>query len=304
MSTLIRGSNTGEGSVTTDITERLELPSRVERRSQTEHEPRFAFPVRTRRPAALLGFALVFVITAAALFADLLAPGNPWASVDLPFQPPSPAHLFGTDDLGRDLFAGVVHGARTSLLVGLTVTLLSGTFGVFVGVVSGYYGGIYDDVMIRLTEFVQVMPRFFLALVAVALFRPGLLTIVLILSLTSWTMTTRILRAQVFSAREREYVLAAKALGAAPAYILRRHVLPNTLAPVIVHASLMIGQVMLIEASLAFLGLGDPNNISWGYLLNNAQAFLRTAWWMAFFPGLALSLAVLGFNLLSDVFQR
>jgi peptide/nickel transport system permease protein len=198
----------------------------------------------------------------------------------------------------------VVHGLRTSLVVGGTVTLLSTCFGVLLGSLAGYFGGIFDDLLIRFTEFMQVLPRFFLALVAVALFTPGLLTIILVLSLTSWPMTTRLLRAQVFSVRERGYVLAARALGGGSAHILLRHVLPNSWGPVIIHASLMIGQVMLIEAGLAFLGLGDANNISLGYLINNAQAFLRTAWWMSFFPGLALSLAVLGFNLISDIFYE
>jgi len=177
---------------------------------------------------------------------------------------------------------------------------LSAAIGILLGALSGYFGGIFDDVLMRLTEFFQVMPRFFLALVAVALFEPGLITITLILGLTSWPITTRLLRAQVLSVRERDYVIAARALGAGHLAILWYHILPNSLAPVIVHTSLMIGQTILTEASLAFLGLGDPNHISWGYLLSNAQPFLRLAWWMPLFPGLAIAMTVLGFNLVGD----
>ncbi len=251
-------------------------------------------------PLSIIGLLLTGGVVAVALLADVLAPGSPWASVAAPFQPPSLIHPFGTDDLGRDLFAGVIHGTRTSLMVGLTVAGLSSAIGILLGALSGYWGGLWDDALMRFTEFFQVMPRFFLALVAVALFGPGLLTLTLILSLTSWPMTARLLRAQVMSIRQRDYITAAQALGADALFILWRHVLPNALGPVTVHTALMIGQVILTEASLAFIGLGDPNHISWGYMLNNAQPFLRQAWWMPLFPGLAIALAVLGFTLVGD----
>ncbi len=262
--------------------------------------PSFAIRRRRLNPIALLGLLFVGSMGMVALFADVLAPVDPWSSVAKPFQPPSLAHPFGTDDLGRDVLAGVIHGSRTSLIVGLTVAGLSAGIGIALGLLAGYFGGGFDEALMRFTEFFQVIPRFFLALVAVALFEPSLLTITLVLGLTSWPMTTRLLRAQVLSVREREYVLAARALGAGHLALLWTHILPNTIAPAIVHASLMIGQAILTEASLAFLGLGDPNNISWGYLLNNAQPFLRLAWWLPLFPGLAIALAVLGFNLLGD----
>ncbi len=262
--------------------------------------PSFAIRRGRLNPIALLGLLFVGSVGMVALFADVLAPVDPWSSVAKPFQPPSLAHPFGTDDLGRDVLAGVIHGSRTSLIVGLTVAGLSAGIGIALGSLAGYFGGGFDDALMRFTEFFQVIPRFFLALVAVALFEPSLLTITLVLGLTAWPMTTRLLRAQVLSVREREYVVAARALGASHLSILWRHILPNTIAPVVVHTSLMIGQAILTEASLAFLGLGDPNNISWGYLLNNAQPFLRLAWWLPLFPGLAIALAVLGFNLLGD----
>lgn len=285
---------------TTTPEERRAVPLPLEPRL-----PRAAFP--SLRPgrrrfsvAFIFGLLLIMIAVAVAFVADVLAPVDPWTSVAKPFQPPSRAYPLGTDDLGRDLLAGVIHGTRTSLLVSLTAAGLSAATGICLGASSGYFGGKFDDGLMRFTEFFQVMPRFFLALVAVAFFQPGLLTITLVLGLTSWPITARLLRAQVLSVREREYVVAARALGASHLSVLWRHILPNTLTPVVVHTSLMIGQMMLTEASLAFVGLGDPNRMSWGYLLGNAQPFLRTAWWLAAFPGLAIALAVLGFNLVGD----
>ena len=267
--------------------------------------PRLAIALPRRYPLKvnvlwLVGVCLVGAVLAVALLADRLAPVSPWRSVAEPLQAPSAAHPMGTNDLGRDVMAGVIHGTRTSLLVGLSATGLSAAIGLALGALAGYFGGALDDSLMRFTEFFQVLPRFFLALLAVALFQPGLVTITLVLGLTTWPLTARILRAQVLAERESEYIVAARALGASHLAILWRHILPNTLAPVVVQTSLMIGQVILTEASLAFLGLGDPNHISWGYMLSNAQPFLRMAWWMALFPGLATALTVLGFSLLGD----
>lgn len=248
----------------------------------------------------VLGLCVLGTALGIALFADWLAPVSPWRSVDDPFQPPSAAHPMGTDDLGRDVMAGSIHGTRTSMLIGLGAAGLSSAIGIVLGALAGYAGGLLDDAIMRLTEFFQVLPRFFLALVAVALFQPGIVTITLVLGLTAWPLTARILRAQVLAERERDYVIAARALGAGPVSILWRHLLPNTLAPVVIQVSLLVGQVILTEASLAFLGLGDPNHISWGYMLRNAQQFLRLAWWMPLFPGMAVALTVFGFSLLGD----
>ena len=247
-----------------------------------------------------LGFSLLLVTAVVALFAAQLAPYDPWRSVAIPFQPPGPEHWLGTDDLGRDLLSGVIVGVRTSLIVGLLATGLATGIGAVIGAVSGYFGDLVDDVLMRFTEFFQVIPRFFLALVAIALFEPGLRTITLVLGLTSWPMTARLLRSQILSVRERTYVEAARGFGASHWFTVRKHVLPNSLSPVIVHSSLMVGQMILIEASLAFLGLGDPNHISLGYLLRNAQPFLRLAWWMFLFPGIVIGLVVLAFNLVGD----
>ncbi len=260
---------------------------------------------RRRLPRDLVtrvGIALSAVFVVVAAGADVIAPHDPFAFVAEPFEAPSGAHLFGTDDLGRDIFSGVVHGARTSLVVGLGVAIASLLIGVTIGATAGFFGGWVDDLLMRFTELVQVLPRFFLALTVVALWGPNLANLVAVLALTSWELTARVTRAGVLSVRERDYVRAATALGVSRLAALRRHVVPNAAAPAIALATLQVGSAILVEAGLSFLGLGDPDAISWGYLLDNAQAFVRRAWWMAVFPGVAIALAVLGVNLLGDGF--
>lgn len=254
----------------------------------------------TRWVGGAVGVGLTLALVIVAAFAGAIAPVDPFASVAPPLSPPSRAHALGTDDLGRDLLAGIVHGARTSLLVVLSVTLLASVIGVTIGAVAGYRGGSTDDVLMRLTEFVQVVPRFFLAVLIIALFGPGLDRLVLVLGLTSWPAIARVVRAETLSLARREFVEAAHALGAPAARVLTRHVLPNALPAAVVVVSVNAGTVILMEAGLGFIGLGDPHSISWGYLANNAQRFLRLAWWMALFPGAAIALAVLGLNLFGD----
>jgi len=214
--------------------------------------------------------------------------------------PPSRAHTFGTDDLGRDVLAGIIHGARTSLLVVASVTALAAIIGVAVGAVSGYWTGAVDDALMRMTDFVLVVPRFFLAVVVIALFGAGMDRLILVLGLTSWPAIARVVRAQTLSLVRREFVDAARALGATDTRVLIRYVLPGALPPALVVISLNAAGVILLEAGLSFIGLGDPQRMSWGYLANNAQRFLRVAWWVALFPGAAIALAVLGLNLLGD----
>jgi peptide/nickel transport system permease protein len=263
-----------------------------------------------RRPGRLLaafataggaaGLLLTLVFFTIAGLADVMAPTDPFASVGRPLSPPSRLHTLGTDDLGRDLLAGVVHGARTSLLVALSATLLASTIGVVVGSLAGYRPGTVDDLLMRTTDLVLVVPRFFLAVVVIALFGAGLDRMILVLGLTSWPVIARVIRAQTLSLARRDFVDAARALGASEARVLIRHVLPNAVPAAFVVISLNAANVILLEAGLGFLGLGDPRMMSWGYLANNAQRFLRVAWWMALFPGSAIALAVLGLNLLGD----
>lgn len=253
-----------------------------------------------RNPAAVVGLVLTAVLVAVALLADHIAPGDPFDLVGPPLQAPSAAFPMGTDDLGRDLFTGVVHGARTSLLIAAGVGALVLVIGTLVGLTAGFHGGLIDDLLMRGTELFQVMPSFFLAIVVIALFGPGLDRLIIVLGLTTWPVLARVVRGQVLSLREREFVEAVRAVGATEFRVVWRHILPNALPAALVILALAMGQVLLIEASLGFLGLGDPNVISWGYLAGQAQRFLRVAWWLSLFPGLALILAVLALNLLSD----
>lgn len=253
-----------------------------------------------RSPGGAVGAALTGLLLVVGVLAPLLAPTDPF-SVDGPsLSPPSGAHPFGTDALGRDLLSGVIFGARTSLLVAGTVGLLVLVIGCTVGLISGYVGGWVDDVLMRCTELLQVLPRFFLALVVIAFFGPGLDRLVLLLGLTSWPLLARVVRSEVLSLRAREFVDAARVAGASTSRVLLREILPNALPAAIALLGLVVAQVILLEASLSFLGLGDPNVTSWGALASEAQRFLRVGWWLSLFPGLAILLAVLGLNLLGD----
>jgi peptide/nickel transport system permease protein len=256
-----------------------------------------------RTPGGAVGVGLTFGLIALALLANTLAPADPFASVAEPLSPPSRGHVFGTDDLGRDVLTGIIHGARTSLLVAASVTMLATLIGIAVGAFAGYRVGIVDDALMRVTEFVLIVPRFFLAVVVIALFGAGMDRLILVLGLTSWPAIARVVRAQTLSLVRREFVDAARALGATDTRVLLRYVLPGALPAALVVISTNAAGVILLEAAPSFIGLGDPSRMSWGYLANNAQRFLRVAWWVALFPGAAIALAVLGLNLLGDAFN-
>lgn len=257
-------------------------------------------PNAFRSPGGILGLALTSGIVVVGVLADVIAPGDPFATVGGALSPPSTTHVLGTDDLGRDLFSGVIHGIRTSLVVAAGVAALALPVGLVLGIIAGVRGGWVDDLVMRFSEIWQVLPRFFLALMVIALFGPGLDRVVLVLGLTSWALLARIARAEALTIRERDFVMASRALGSSEARVVVRHFLPHVLPAVVVYVALLLAQVCLIEASLGFLGLGDPNSISLGYLAAQAQRFLRVAWWMWFFPGLALISLVIGLNLFAD----
>lgn len=253
-----------------------------------------------RRPAGIAGMVLTGTFVVVGLLGPVLAPSDPFAIVGPSLSPPSWAHPMGTDALGRDMFSGVVVGARTSLLVASLVGVLVLVIGLLIGTLSSWWGGWIDDVLMRLTELFQVLPRFFLAVVVIAFFGPGLVLLIVVLGLTSWSLLARVVRAEVLSIKQREFVEAARMAGASSTRLVLREILPNALPAVSAYLGLVVAQVLLIEASLGFIGLGDPNIVSWGYLVSQAQRFLRVAWWMSVFPGLAIGIAVLGLNLLSD----
>lgn len=252
------------------------------------------------RPAGAVGLVLTGGLGLVATSAGRIAPGDPFLVSRTALRPPSRAHPFGTDNLGRDLFSAVVHGVRTSMTVVVWVTVISALIGVVVGAAAGYRGGLFDAAMMRLTELVQSIPRFFLALLVLTVFDRELRTVVLVLGLTSWTLLARVVRAEALSIRTRSFVESARSYGAGDVRIILRHVLPNVLPTATVIISLGASRVILLEAGLAFLGLSDPNQMSLGLLINNAQQFLQQAWWMSVFPGTAIAIAVLGINLLAD----
>jgi peptide/nickel transport system permease protein len=253
-----------------------------------------------RNRAAVFGLYVVLVFLVMAVLSSWLAPFQPLSIGKDSFRPPDSTYLLGTDDLGRDLLSGVLWGARVSLLVGLLSAFTSTLIGVIVGSASGYYGGWADDLLMRLTEFFLVIPRFFLALIIVALFGSSIWNIIFVIGILSWPVTARLVRAEFLSLRGKEFVEAVRAIGAPDRRIILRHMLPNAGPPIVISGSLQIARAILMEAGLSFLGLGDPNQMSWGMMLYNAQRFLRHAWWTATFPGLAIFFIVMGFNLIGD----
>jgi peptide/nickel transport system permease protein len=206
----------------------------------------------------------------------------------------------GTDDLGRDTLSRVIHGTQVPLLVGFLATATSLMLGILIGSVSGYFGGITDVILMRVTEYVLVVPRFFLALLVVAMLGTGIMKIILVIGILGWPEVARVVRAQFLSFREREFVLAARAIGASHAKVIFNEILPNAIPPAVVVASILVARAILLEAGLSFLGLGDPNLISWGSLLSEAQERISASIWLALFPGLAISLLVLFVNLFGD----
>ena len=256
------------------------------------------------RRILLAAVAVLFVFIFAAIFAEQIAPHDPHRTSKESLHPPSGRHPFGTDDLGRDIFSGVVYGARTSIAIGVTVAVLSGLIGVLIGLTAGYAGGLIDDLLMRLTELFLIPPRFFLALVIAALFGSSFVTLIGVLSVTYWPTTARLVRAEVMSLKERSFVEAAYAMGASPSRILFRTILPNALPIIITNVVLMVGGVILVEAALEFIGIGNSNYMSWGYMLHNGEHFIRDAWWVMLFPALAVSLLVLALNTVGDALNR
>ena len=256
-----------------------------------------------RGVAGKVGLACVVLTLSAAVLGPLLAPHDPFAITGGSLVPPSAGHWMGTDALGRDVLSGVLYGARTSLLVAAAVSTIALFVGTAIGMLAGYYGGWIDNVLTRVTELFQVIPRFFFAIIAVALFGPGLDRLILTLGLTSWPILARVARGEVIALRDLDFVRASEAIGATPIHVVWHQLFPNVMPSIVVALGLLFGQVLLLEATLGFLGLGDPSAVSWGMMAAQAQGFLREAWWLALFPGLAISVAVLGANLVADAFS-
>ena len=258
--------------------------------------------MRRGRGWVWLGASIVVFLTAIAAAAPWLCHHDPNAiSLADALSPPSAAYWLGTDSLGRDLYSRLVFGARISLLVGLGAVGLSILAGTIVGLGAGWYGGWMDVLLMRFVDVMLCFPTFFLLLAVIALIGQSVLNIVLIIGLTGWMGVARLVRAEVLSLKEREFIQAARVLGFGPARIMARHLLPNTLSPIIVSATLGVGSAILTESGLSFLGLGiQPPTASWGNLLIDAKATLGVAWWQTVFPGAAILVTVLAFNLLGE----
>ncbi len=255
-------------------------------------------------PLAMTGLAVVVGFAVVAVFAPLFAPYDPLVQGDLTTQAylsPSASHWLGTDQFGRDLLSRIIYGARISLTIGFVAVAIAVVLGSLLGAVAGYVGGWVDAVIMRFTDMVMAFPRLVLLIMIIALFQPSLTLIILVLGLTQWPGTARLVRGEVLSLREQEYVEAARALGFGRWRIILRHLLPNVMAPVIVAATLGIGNTIVLEAGLSFLGMGvQPPTPSWGTLVADGRQNLIGAWWVATFPGLAIVLTVLAFNLVGD----
>ena len=255
-----------------------------------------------RNKGAVAGMVVLLIVAAVALLGPWLATNDPWAMVEQPFVRPwtEPGFLLGTDTLGRDILAGLVYGARISLLIGVVSTIVALLIGVTFGAIAGYFGGWIDAALMRFTELFQAVPSFALAIVLVAIFEPSIKSIVVAIAIVSWPPVARLVRSEFLTLRQRDFVQAALLAGQSTSRIILTQILPNAMSPIIVMASLMVATAILLESSLSFLGLGDPNQMSWGYMVGAARTVLRQAWWMALFPGLAIVLTVLALNLVGE----
>ena len=253
---------------------------------------------------AVVALCVIVALYVLAILAPFLAPYDPSAIQDVlatRYQPPSWSHPFGTDDFGRDLLSRALYGARISLSIGFLATVVAIGVGTAYGAVSGYFGGAVDNILMRMVDVIISFPTFFLMLMLVGIFEANRVALVLILGLTSWTSTARLVRGEILSLKERDFVEGSRAIGLPGRLIIVRHLIPNALASVLVTAALMVGGMIGAEAGLSFLGIGvRPPTPSWGNMVSAGQDALLVAWWIAFFPGSLLALTILCFNLLAD----
>lgn len=255
-----------------------------------------------RNRGAVAGAVVLLLVGLAALSAPWLALHDPWALIEQPFLPPGAgAGLpLGSDALGRDAAAGLLHGARVSVLIALVATTMALLLGIGLGAVAGYHGGWIDALLMRFTELFQAIPGFAFAIVLVAIFQPSVQSIVAAIAIVSWPPVARLVRGEFLSLRQRDFVAAAQLAGQGSARIIFTQILPNAIPPIVVMGSLMVASSILLESALSFLGLGDPNLMSWGYMVGAARTALRQAWWLAVFPGLAIMFTVLALNLVGE----
>jgi peptide/nickel transport system permease protein len=264
-------------------------------------------PWSIRRLPGLSGLGVLGAVIVVAIGAPVLAPHNPYTQdLDQRLLPPvwaagSFAHVLGTDQLGRDLLSRLMFGTRVSLVVAVASVLIAGVIGVSAGVVAGFYGGVMDEVLMRLADLRLALPFILLIIAVIAVFGPGLYKVVVILGLTGWVLYARVVRAEVLSLKEREFIAAARGLGASDVRLMLRHILPNTIASAIVLGSLELAQMVVAESALSFLGLGvQLPTPSWGNMLGESRDYILSNWWLATFPGIAIALTAVSANLVGD----
>ncbi|MEK7317887.1 MAG: ABC transporter permease [Pseudomonadota bacterium] len=255
-----------------------------------------------RNYGAMIGLIVLLAVVVVSFVAPMLYEESPWMMAAEPLMKPCAdmAYPFGTDMLGRDITAGLLYGARVSLLVGVISTAVALVVGVLVGSVAGYCGGRIDDALMRVTEFFQTIPQLAMAVVIVAIFNPSIYSIVGAISVVSWPPVARLVRGEFLSLKQREFVQAAIVIGQRPLRIILTQILPNAMSPIIVSASFMVATAILTESALSFLGLGDRNMMSWGFMIGAARTMIREAWWMSVWPGVAILLTVLAINLIGE----
>lgn len=255
-------------------------------------------------PQTIIGLIILAIMLTLSILAPVICPGNPLFSVGRPLQAPGGDYLMGTDYLGRDVWAMLVWGSRVSIIFAFGASLLSLVIGIVLGALSGYIGGWLDDLMCRTFELFYIIPRTFLVILMVAFFGSSIGLMVLIVGITIWPSNAKIMRAQVLTLKRRGYVQAADVAGGTRLGILFRHIVPNGMGPVLSNSVLQMAQAVLTEASLSFLGLGDPNAASWGMILNAGQKHINTAPWLVIYPGIALALLLLAFNLIGTALHK
>ena len=250
----------------------------------------------------IFGICIVGFFIIIAIFAPILAPYNP-GQIDIEniLTAPSSSHIFGTDSLGRDLFSRMVYGARISLMVGFIAVGIASLIGIALGAIAGYYGKWVDAIIMRFIDIMLCFPTFFLILAVIALLEPSIINIMVIIGATSWMGMARLMRAEILSLKERDFIYAERSIGASDLRIIIRHLIPNAMAPVLVSITLGIAGAILVESSLSFLGIGvQPPTPSWGNILSEGKAVMGAGWWMMLFPGMAIFITVLGYNLLGE----
>lgn len=255
---------------------------------------------RVLRPSVAGGLLITAVVVSLAVFADAIAPGDPLQTTRDSLLTPRWGHILGTDGQGRDVFLGIVHGARTSMTVVAYVMVISTVMGLAVGVAAGYHGGVVDELLMRATDLIQSVPRLLVAVFCLGVFGSSLRNLILVLAMTSWMLLARVVRAEAYSLKHRDFIAAARAMGKPGWRIIASHVLPHTMPPALVIIAMTGSRVILLEATLSFLGLGDSRKISWGYMISSAQAFLSTHWWLSVVPGAAIALTIVAINVLAD----